>query len=77
VPKCRVFQLKAYRQRFHLSLVLWVRSASTDGPRGLAAGPIYPLIEKEFHVQVFVRDNNVDQALKALKKKMQRVSSAR
>jgi small subunit ribosomal protein S21 len=28
--------------------------------------------EKEHHVQVFVRDNNVDQALKALKKKMQR-----
>src|SRR3974377_2233239 len=30
------------------------------------------LIEKELQVQVFVRDNNVDQALKALKKKMQR-----
>jgi small subunit ribosomal protein S21 len=30
------------------------------------------LIEKERHVQVFVRDNNVDQALKALKRKMQR-----
>lgn len=25
-----------------------------------------------FHVQVLVRDNNVDQALRALKKKMQR-----
>src|SRR3974390_1706415 len=30
------------------------------------------LIEKELQVQVFVRDNNVDQALRALKKKMQR-----
>ena len=30
------------------------------------------LIEEERSVQVFVRDNNVDQALKALKKKMQR-----
>ena len=30
------------------------------------------LIEEERCVQVFVRDNNVDQALKALKKKMQR-----
>jgi len=30
------------------------------------------LIEKELHVQVFVRDNNIDQALKVLKKKMQR-----
>jgi small subunit ribosomal protein S21 len=28
--------------------------------------------ESERHVQVIVRDNNVDQALKALKKKMQR-----
>lgn len=28
--------------------------------------------ESEHHVQVIVRDNNVDQALKALKKKMQR-----
>jgi small subunit ribosomal protein S21 len=28
--------------------------------------------QKEARVQVFVRDNNVDQALKALKKKMQR-----
>ena len=32
----------------------------------------------EFHlVQIFVRDNNVDQALKALKKKMQREGSFR
>jgi small subunit ribosomal protein S21 len=29
-------------------------------------------IEEECRVQVFVRDNNVDQALKALKRKMQR-----
>ena len=29
-------------------------------------------IEEERHVQVLVRDNNVDQALKVLKKKMQR-----
>src|SRR5215472_12668988 len=29
-------------------------------------------IQKESSVQVFVRDNNVDQALRALKKKMQR-----
>ena len=53
-------------------LVLWVRSAYADGPSGLAVGPINRFIEKELHVQVFVRDNNVDQALKALKKKMQR-----
>ena len=30
------------------------------------------LFPKECHVQVLVRDNNVDQALKVLKKKMQR-----
>lgn len=30
------------------------------------------LIERDRRVQVLVRDNNVDQALKALKKKMQR-----
>ena len=28
--------------------------------------------ERDLHVQVLVRDNNVDQALRALKKKMQR-----
>ena len=35
-------------------------------------GPINRWIEEEHQVQVFVRDNNVDQALKVLKKKMQR-----
>ena len=43
-----------------------------NGPSSLAVGPINRLIEKEHHVQVFVHDNNVDQALKALKRKMQR-----
>jgi small subunit ribosomal protein S21 len=38
----------------------------------LAIGPINRSIEEERSVQVFVRDNNVDQALRALKKKMQR-----
>ena len=51
--------------------VLWVSPAYANGSSG-AVGPINRLIEKELHVQVFVRDNNVDQALKALKKKMQR-----
>jgi len=31
-----------------------------------------PMTGKDFRVQVFVRDNNVDQALRILKKKMQR-----
>ena len=41
-------------------------------PGGTAAGPINFSSEEERHVQVLVRDNNVDQALKVLKKKMQR-----
>ena len=53
-------------------LVLWVGSACADAPSSLLSGLSTSLIEKELHVQVFVRDNNVDQALKALKKKMQR-----
>ena len=43
-----------------------------SGPDALAIGPINRWIMEEHSVQVFVRDNNVDQALKVLKKKMQR-----
>ncbi len=42
------------------------------GPSALAVAPINRSIAKERRVQVLVRDNNVDQALKVLKKKMQR-----
>src|SRR5580692_3964131 len=42
------------------------------GPGRLAIGPFNRSIEEERRVQVLVRDNNVDQALKVLKKKMQR-----
>jgi small subunit ribosomal protein S21 len=38
----------------------------------VAGGPVNRSIEEERRVQVLVRDNNVDQALKALKRKMQR-----
>ncbi len=38
----------------------------------MAIGPINHPIEEEHRVQVLVRDNNVDQALRVLKKKMQR-----
>ena len=38
----------------------------------MAIGPINRSIEEERRVQVLVRDNNVEQALKVLKKKMQR-----
>jgi ribosomal S21-like protein len=43
----------------------------TPGP-SWKAGAFNRWIEEERRVQVFVRDNNVDQALKVLKKKMQR-----
>ncbi len=50
--------------------------APTPAPPGGASGrdpdTINRWIEEERRVQVFVRDNNVDQALKVLKKKMQR-----
>jgi small subunit ribosomal protein S21 len=48
----------------------FVSTARRKGTRRAADGEI-PL------VQIFVRDNNVDQALKALKKKMQREGSFR
>ncbi len=55
---------------------LFVRSPPplTKGPRG--PGGKRPIGERTL-VQIFVRDNNVDQALKALKKKMQREGSFR
>jgi small subunit ribosomal protein S21 len=43
-----------------------------SGPGALAIGPINPLDRRGTPVQVLVRDNNVDQALRVLKKKMQR-----
>jgi hypothetical protein len=45
---------------------------SPVAPGALAIGPINRSTEEERRVQVLVRDNNVDQALKVLKKKMQR-----
>ena len=73
MPKSRVFQLAA-GSGIHLSTLVrgWVLSAYANAPGSSAVGPINRLIEKEHHVQVFVHDNNVDQALKALKRKMQR-----
>jgi small subunit ribosomal protein S21 len=50
--------------------IVHIRAPLAPGP--LAIGPITRLIEEERRVQVLVRDNNVDQALKVLKKKMQR-----
>ena len=43
-----------------------------SGPDVLPIEPINRWPKEEHRVQVFVRDNNVDQALKVLKKKMQR-----
>jgi small subunit ribosomal protein S21 len=52
----------------------------TAGRRGLRAGGRFRLgfgSQETVLVQIFVRDNNVDQALKALKKKMQREGTFR
>ena len=43
-----------------------------EWPERLNIGPGNRSIEEEYCVQVLVRDNNVDQALKVLKRKMQR-----
>jgi len=45
----------------------FVAEATANGLRYLIGSE-----QQEHHVQVLVRDNNVDQALRALKKKMQR-----
>jgi small subunit ribosomal protein S21 len=47
-----------------------IRAPVAAGP--LAIGPVARSIEEECRVQVLVRDNNIDQTLKVLKKKMQR-----
>jgi small subunit ribosomal protein S21 len=47
----------------------WSRRSIWDG---LSKPPANPDLKRIDCVQVLVRDNNVDQALKALKKKMQR-----
>ena len=50
--------------------ILHIRAPVARG--GLAIGPINRSIEGERRVQILVRDNNVEQALRVLKKKMQR-----
>jgi small subunit ribosomal protein S21 len=52
--------------------VLLQAAGSWRGRFALAAMQSHELTAKGARVQVLVRDNNVDQALKALKKKMQR-----
>ena len=54
----------------HRHLIVHIRAPLAPGL--LAIGPINRSIEEERSVQVLVRDNNIDQALKVLKKKMQR-----
>jgi small subunit ribosomal protein S21 len=56
----------------HFSAIL-LKAPDSAGRDGLAIGSTARNgLQKERRVQVLVRDNNVDQALKALKKKMQR-----
>jgi small subunit ribosomal protein S21 len=54
---------------------LWTKRGRSDIWRALREGAAQP--GGRVIVQIFVRDNNVDQALKALKKKMQREGSFR
>jgi small subunit ribosomal protein S21 len=61
-----------YRRWFVLHAQWRINCSSCLGPSGLSVGPFNRSTEKEYRVQVLVRDNNVDQALKVLKKKMQR-----
>ncbi len=65
---------------------LYLRALSTEGElsgrRTFFVSPVPPEARRASDgettlVQIFVRDNNVDQALKALKKKMQREGSFR
>jgi small subunit ribosomal protein S21 len=60
------------RRWFVLHVEWRMNRSSCSGPSGLSVGPFNRSSEKEYRVQVLVRDNNVDQALKVLKKKMQR-----
>lgn len=55
------------------------RARSFVRPAQKLAAPMWPggAARRPTLVQIFVRDNNVDQALKALKKKMQREGSFR
>jgi small subunit ribosomal protein S21 len=80
IPKRSVFQFKLSRKPIRVAAAL-LRGchrhpdcaypfAGSPGP--LAIGPFNRSIEEERRVQVLVRDNNVEQALKVLKKKMQR-----
>jgi small subunit ribosomal protein S21 len=48
------------------------RTPSQDGPMMIRCAPVLAQLRSDVPVQVLVRDNNVDQALRALKKKMQR-----
>lgn len=54
----------------------WRRGPATARALSSKGPPTRPNGERPL-VQIFVRDNNVDQALKALKKKMQREGSFR
>ena len=63
------------RRAFQISASPSTARAAQPQPvahNGIAAPSTDRSTEEEYHVQVLVRDNNVDQALKVLKKKMQR-----
>ena len=57
---------KTYRNGTKVAQARWTGPGPSDITRASQTGP------KERNLQIIVRDNNIDQALKALKKKMQR-----
>ena len=76
VPKSSLFQSAAMVPigRHNFNYRRWFDGAISvrQWPRRLGHRPHRRPIEEERRMQVLVRDNNVDQALKVLKKKMQR-----
>ena len=65
-----LYRLSRRKLSAQIERVAHIRAPVVQG--ALAFGPINRWTKEEHNVQVFVRDNNVDQALKALKRKMQR-----
>ena len=61
-----------YRPLVLTSGAIGIQAMPIRAPVTRMSWPSAPSIEEERRVQVLVRDNNVDQALKVLKKKMQR-----
>jgi small subunit ribosomal protein S21 len=69
MPGLVVYPARQARKEISGRIILFARDPREPRERAFQEGLVI--------VQIFVRDNNVDQALKALKKKMQREGSFR